>query len=50
MHGSNYRIEIETRNFTSYHTQDNELITFEPFGQRGGTFVNVDMTTKSGML
>lgn len=34
----------------SHHTQDNELITFEPFGQRGGTFVNVDMTTKSGML
>ena len=32
------------------HTEDKELIAFEPFGQRGGKFVNVDMTTRSGML
>jgi len=31
------------------HTKDKELIAFEPYGKRGGTFVNVDMTTKSGM-
>jgi len=30
--------------------EDKELVVLEPFGKRGGTFVNVDMTTKSGML
>eukprot|EP00985_Skeletonema_marinoi_P013358 scaffold6596_cov140-Skeletonema_marinoi.AAC.1 len=31
-------------------TNDKELIAFKPYGQRGGTYVNVDMTTRSGML
>mmetsp|Transcript_8060 Transcript_8060/g.11631 ORF Transcript_8060/g.11631 Transcript_8060/m.11631 type:complete len:355 (-) Transcript_8060:33-1097(-) len=31
------------------HIKDKELIAFEPYGKRGGTFVNVDMTTKSGI-
>ena len=29
--------------------KDKELIAFEPFGERGGSFVNVDMTTRSGI-
>eukprot|EP00985_Skeletonema_marinoi_P004416 scaffold1934_cov75-Skeletonema_marinoi.AAC.1 len=31
-------------------TEDKELVAFKPYGQRGGTYVNVDMTTRSGML
>eukprot|EP00984_Skeletonema_dohrnii_P025535 scaffold14716_cov119-Skeletonema_dohrnii-CCMP3373.AAC.4 len=31
-------------------TNDKELIEFKPYGERRGTYVNVDMTTRSGML
>lgn len=37
-------------NPTVSRTEEEDLIAFEPYGERGGKFVNVDMTTKSGML
>lgn len=42
---------IESRlNPSISNADENGLIVFEPFGKRGGTYVNVDMTTRSGIL